>query len=573
MEESKFRMAMKDLLQKKTPPRLARLHTPWEAQPEIPWEEYPRPQLRRESFFCLNGCWSFQVNGEDRGTILVPYPPEAKLSGAAPVRPGDRLIYEREFSLPEGFRRDRVLLHFGAVDQICTVKLNGQELGSHTGGYLPFSFDVTDHLQETNRLQVCCLDELNHDFPYGKQRSDRGGMWYTPVSGIWQTVWMESVPERAIRSLKISADLDRAVFQVEGDGPFTVRCDGKIYRPQTNCFSIRPQEPKLWSPEHPHLYHVTIENGSDRVHSYFALRTIASKLVAGVPRLCLNGAPYFFHGLLDQGYYPDGIFLPGSPEGYTFDIQTMKSLGFNTLRKHIKVEPERFYYDCDRLGMVVFQDMVNSGDYYYLRDTAIPTLGGKGFTYHPRPSTIRRAAFERHCRETMLHLHNHPCILLYTLFNEGWGQYDTRRIFRTLKPHTAGRIFNAVSGWFHCSDSDVQAEHVYFGDLTLKGDGKRPLLLTEFGGYSWPIEGHRFNLDEEYGYQKFTNQSDFQRAISELYREKILPQVAAGLCGAILTQVSDVEDETNGLVTYDRQVVKADREEMCAIAAQLRAAL
>ncbi len=573
MEESKLRMAMNDLFQKKVPPRLARLVTPWEKQPEIPWNEYPRPQLRRDSFFCLNGLWDFSVNGRAAGKILVPYPPEARLSGAAAVVPGDRLVYERDFSLPQGFRRDRVLLHFGAVDQVCSVRLNGRDLGGHTGGYLPFSFDITDFLEERNHLRVECLDELSHDFPYGKQRADRGGMWYTPVSGIWQTVWLESVPEDYIRAVKISTDTASVLLEIDGEGPFTVECDGKIYRPKSGKFRIRPEHPRLWTPETPHLYTAILKNDSDAVEIYFALRTIETKTVEGIPRLCLNGRPYFFHGLLDQGYYPDGIFLPGSPEGYTFDIQTMKDLGFNTLRKHIKVEPERFYYDCDRLGMVVFQDMVNSGDYYYLRDTAIPTIGGKAFTYHPRPSTLRRAAFETHCRQTMVHLHNHPSILLYTLFNEGWGQHDTRRLFCSLRPYAGDRVFNAASGWFKNSDSDVQSEHIYFGDLQLKPDGKRPLLLTEFGGYSWPLEGHRFNLDEEYGYQKFTNQTDFQAALSALYREKILPQVKTGLCGAILTQVSDVEDETNGLLTYDRQVLKAHRETMGQIARDLQRAM
>ncbi len=573
MEESKIRMAMKDMFAKKVPPRLEQLTTPWEEQPDIPWDEYPRPQLKRDSFLCLNGLWEFTVNGTRAGNILVPYPPESRLSGAVSVKPGDLLRYERDFSLPAGFRKDRVLLHFGAVDQLCEVYVNGQHVGSHEGGYLPFFFDITPCLQENNRLRIDCLDKLDHDYPYGKQRTDRGGMWYTPVSGIWQTVWLESVPTNYIRGVKISTDLSSALLEIDGEGPFTVACDGKLYRPKTNVFRIKPENPKLWTPESPKLYTVTLKNDSDAVEIYFALRTVESKMVNGIPRLCLNGRPYFFHGLLDQGYYPDGIFLPGSPQGFTFDIRTMKSLGFNTLRKHIKVEPERFYYDCDRLGMVVFQDMVNSGDYYYLRDTAIPTIGGKHFTYHPRPSAKRREIFHRHCVNTLEHLHNHPSILLYTLFNEGWGQHDTQALFTALKPLTAGRIFNAASGWFKNSDSDVQSEHLYFGDLQMKPDGKRPLLLTEFGGYSWPIGGHRFNLDEEYGYQKFTNGAAFQAALSALYREKILPQVKTGLCGAILTQVSDVEDETNGLVTYDRAVVKADEGEMRAIAGELQQAI
>ena len=571
MKESRIRMAVNDLLKKKkVVSRVVELDTAWTAQPEIPWNEYPRPQFKRDSFFCLNGPWRFAINGTEVGSILVPYPPESKLSGAPTPEPGDQLTYEREFSLPDGFRKDRVILHFGAVDQICTVYLNDVELGSHEGGYLPFSFDVTDHLKAVNTLRVIAFDPLDTDLPYGKQTKNRGGMWYTPVSGIWQTVWMESVPEKHIRSVKLEPSLDSVVVTIEGDGPFTVTCDGKVYRPQTGRFRIRPENPKLWSPEHPHLYPLVVRNCEDTVETYFALRTIESKMVGGVHRLCLNGIPYFFHGVLDQGYWPDGLFLPGSPEGYTFDVQTMKFLGFNTIRKHIKIEPQRFYYDCDRLGMVVFQDLVNSGPYHYLRDTAIPTVGGKLGTYHETPSQRRRDFFRLHGEQTLKHLHDHPCILLYTLFNEGWGQHDTQELYRHFKSLEPNRIWNAASGWFKNSDSDVRSEHIYFGSLKMGRSPRRPLLLTEFGGYSWPLEGHRFNPDEEYGYQKYRSREAFQAALSRLYREEIQPQIQTGLCGCILTQLADVEDETNGLLTYDRKVTKPDPEEMRSIAATLR---
>ena len=564
-------MAVNDLFRKKETARIAALDTPWTAQSGIPWEEYPRPQLKRDSFFCLNGPWRFAINGNEVGEILVPYPPESRLAGVPAPERGDQLTYEREFTLPEGFRKDRVLLHFGAVDQECTVYLNDIELGSHVGGYLPFSFDVTAHLQETNTLRVIAFDPLDTDLPYGKQREDRGGMWYTPVSGIWQTVWMESVPQKYIRGVKLQPSMDSVIITVDGDGPFTVECDGKRYRPKSNRFRIRPENPKLWTPETPHLYPVIVRNCDDAVETYFALRTIGTKVIDGVPRLCLNGKPYFFHGLLDQGYWPDGLFLPGSPEGYSWDVKTMKTLGFNTLRKHIKLEPERFYYDCDRYGMIVFQDLVNSGPYHYLRDTAIPTIGGKLATYHKAPSERRRNFFLIHGEETLRHLYNHPCIVLYILFNEGWGQHDTQNLYRHFRAMDPSRIWNAASGWFKNSDSDVQSEHIYFGSLKMKPTGRRPLLLTEFGGYSCALEGHRFNPDEEYGYQKYPTVEDFQTALLKLYREGILPQIRRGLCGCILTQVSDVEEETNGLVTYDRLVIKADREAMQSLARDLMA--
>ena len=571
MKESRIRMAVNDLFKKKKSARTAELTTPWFDQPDIPWNEYPRPQLRRDSFFCLNGYWRFAINGEDKGEILVPYPPESKRSGAPAPNPGDQMTYEREFQLPEGFRRDRVFLHFGAVDQECTVYLNDRELGSHVGGYLPFSFDVTDCLEETNTLRLLARDSLDHDLPYGKQRKERGGMWYTPVSGIWQTVWMESVPESCIRGVKLTPSLDSVIITVDCDGPFTVECDGKRYRPRSNRFRIRPENPRLWTPEEPNLYDVVIRTADDEVRTYFALRTVSIGKVNGIPRILLNGRPYFFHGVLDQGYWPDGLFLPGSPEGYTWDVQTMKKLGFNTIRKHIKVEPERFYYDCDRLGMLVFQDLVNSGEYYYLRDTAIPTIGGKLVTYHKAPSQRRRSFFLIHGEQTLAHLHNHPCVVLYTLFNEGWGQHDTQNLYRHFKALAPGRIWNAASGWFKCSASDVQSEHIYFGSLSMRPDGHHPLLLTEFGGYSFSVAGHRFNLDEEYGYQKYKTGWELQEALSKLYRSDILPQIKSGLCGAILTQLSDVEDETNGLVTYDRRFIKADAESMQSIARALRA--
>ena len=571
MKQTKLRMAVNDLFKKKETARIAALDTPWTAQSGIPWEEYPRPQLRRDSFFCLNGPWRFAINGTEVGEILVPYPPESRLSGVPAPERGDQLTYEREFTLPEGFRKDRVLLHFGAVDQECTVFLNDIELGSHVGGYLPFSFDVTTHLQETNTLRVIAFDPLDTDLPYGKQREDRGGMWYTPVSGIWQTVWMESVPEKYIRGVKLQPSMDSVIITIDGDGPFTVECDGKRYRPKSNRFRIRPEDPKLWTPENPHLYPVVVRNCDDAVETYFALRTIGAKTIDGIPRLCLNGKPYFFHGLLDQGYWPDGLFLPGSPEGYSWDVKTMKTLGFNTLRKHIKIEPERFYYDCDRYGMIVFQDLVNSGPYHYLRDTAIPTIGGKLATYHEAPSERRRNFFLIHGEETLRHLYNHPCIVLYTLFNEGWGQHDTQNLYRHFRAMDPSRIWNAASGWFKNSDSDVQSEHIYFGSLTMKPTGRRPLLLTEFGGYSCALDGHRFNPDEEYGYQKYPTVEDFRAALEKLYREGILPQIKTGLCGCILTQVSDVEDETNGLVTYDRMVIKADQTAMQSLARDLMA--
>ena len=550
------------------------LLTPWSAQDEIPWNEYPRPQMKRSSFLCLNGRWQLSCNGESWGEILVPYPPESTLSGIVrQVGERDELVYERTFALPEGFNKGRVLLHFGAVDQICEVWLNGRRIGSHEGGYLPFHFDITDALLSENALLVAVRDPLDHDYPWGKQCRKRGGMWYTPVSGIWQTVWLESVPENYIEALTIDTDLESVTITVHGgEGDKVLRCDGKRYLFHGSKVRIRPQNPKLWSPENPHLYPFTIETETDKVESYFALRKIGVGTVDGFARLTLNGKPYFFHGLLDQGYFPDGIFLPGGPEGFTWDVKTMKALGFNTLRKHIKIEPERFYYDCDRLGMVVFQDLVNSGGYDFAVDTALPNAGvKKGITHKP---TKRQAEiFEKTARETLRHLHNHPSILYYTLFNEGWGQHDEQRLFEEMKALEPDRIWDATSGWFHNCDSDVLSEHIYFGSLKRMKADHRPLVLSEFGGYSCALEGHRFNLTKIYGYKKFDTAQQLEAGLVKLYRQQVIPMVKKGLSAAILTQVSDVEDETNGLATYDRKVVKVSPETMQPIARELQEAL
>ncbi|MBO5327307.1 MAG: glycoside hydrolase family 2, partial [Clostridia bacterium] len=310
----------------------------------------------------------------------------------------------------------------------------------------------------------------------------------------------------------------------------------------------------------------------DTVSSYFACRTVCVGNVQGVPRLLLNGKPYFFHGLLDQGYFPDGIFTPAHPSRYEKDILFAKSLGFNTLRKHIKIEPEQFYYDCDRLGMIVFQDMVNNGDYSFLRDTALPTLGFKRRNdKHLHQNTASRDAFLCAMDETVKALYNHPCICYWTIFNEGWGQFDGDAAYRRLRALDDSRIIDTASGWFTVKESDVDSPHVYFKPVKCRPAGK-PMILSEFGGYSLAAQGHVFNPDKSYGYRKFKNEADLQRALTELYEREILPAARAGLSGAIYTQIADVEDEINGLVTYDRKHVKVDAAEMQRIAAELMTA-
>jgi len=569
---------------RETRARFQELATPFETDGPGRWTEYPRPQMKRASYLSLCGAWSLSVKkdgGEIKlGTIQVPFPPESRLSGVGRApEPGERYLYRRSFELARGFHRGRILLHFGAVDQIAAVTVNGREAGGHTGGYLPFSLDITGLVHcGTNTVAVEVTDTLDTDLPYGKQRRRRGGMWYTPVSGIWQPVWLESVPQDYIRSLRVTSTLDSVTIETEGgqaEKTVVIQTEGgeRVHRYQGDKITISIENPMLWTPETPHLYPFVLSDGADRVESYFALRTVTVERVNGQAYICLNGKPRFFHGLLDQGYYSDGLYLPGSPEGYRSDILTMKKLGFDTLRKHVKVEPDLFYYYCDKYGMVVFQDLVNSGKYHYLRDTALPTVfrrtrRGAGHRASPK----RRAQFEADARATAELLYNHPCVCFYTIFNEGWGQYDAGRLHDELKALDPTRIWNAASGWFSGEASDVTSEHVYFRKVELSASPEKPLVLSEFGGYSCKLPEHSFNLEKTYGYKKFEETEAYVRALERLYREEIIPAIGRGLCAAIYTQLSDVEDETNGLVTYDRQVVKVEQAPMVRLAAELRQA-
>jgi beta-galactosidase/beta-glucuronidase len=456
------------------------------------------------------------------------------------------------------------------VDQIAEVSLNGVDLGTHTGGYTAFTFDITHALREENVLEVGISDDLyDQSLPYGKQvrPEKRGGMWYTPVSGIWQTVWLESVPETYIRRLNIENRGYAVTITAEP------ALEGTIRIPELGEFplgsTITPEDAHLWSPEDPYLYRFTVEAGEDRVESYFAIRSLEIKEVGGYPRLCLNGKPYFFHGLLDQGYWPDGILTPAAPESYQRDILAMKELGFNTLRKHIKVEPEEFYYQCDRLGMVVFQDMVNNGSYSFLRDTALPTIGlqklNDRFLNRDRAT---RKAFLDGMGSAVRQLKNHPSICYWTIFNEGWGQFDSDNVYEAFKELDDTRFVDTTSGWFRRKKTDVDSRHVYFKPIKLKA-GDKPLVLSEFGGFTFKPEGHVFNEDKVYGYGACETREALQDKVEKLYLEQIVPAYDKGLCAAVYTQVSDVEDEINGLMSYDRKIVKLDAKRMRAIAEKL----
>ena len=545
-----------------------------------PWNVYPRPQLKRDSFICLNGEWDFAVSSSDTAPesftekILVPFPPESALSGIErEIGKRDVLYYRRTFSVPKEFIRDKVFLRFGAVDRFARLFVNGELMGIHNCGYTPFFADITAVLREgENEILLEVRDGSSHLYPYGKQRK-RGGMWYTNVSGIWQTVWLESVPSDYIRNVKITPTAEKAHIRVITDASnkkLTLLDTGEVFEFSGDSITVEPKEKRCWSPEDPYLYRFRIETDTDSVESYFALREVGIKLVNGIHRLCLNGKPYLFNGLLDQGYFPDGLFLPATPEGYENDILFAKSLGFNTLRKHIKIEPAIFYYLCDRLGIAVFQDMVNNGKYSFIRDTALPTVFMKRLNdkrLHRNPES--RAAFTECMTETANMLYNYPSVVYYTVFNEGWGQFNSDAMYDKLKLIDPTRIIDSTSGWFRQNKSDVDSHQVYFKKPRIAQGDTRPLVLSEFGGFSYRIDGHLFG-EKNYGYRTCKSEKDFEEAVLELYTDGVLPLVKNGISALIYTQISDVEDETNGFITYDRKAVKISRKKMAAIAKTLK---
>ncbi len=552
----------------KSKAQLKTLYTPYaETMSEIPWDIYPRPKLKRNSYICLNGKWDFGVKGADGSVsfdkqILVPFCPESALSGIQTVYPPKTVsVYRKVFSIPENFNEGRVLLHFGGVDQSSKVFVNGNLVCENNNGYIPFSVDITAQLTNDIEIVVEVTDDLtDKSFPYGKQRIDRGGMWYTPVSGIWQTVWIESVPDEYIKNIKTDVKGSSVKITLDGATTASVKVytpDGEIEQTTDNGeFNLDIPSPVFWDTENPYLYYYEITAGKDRVISYFALRELSVKTVNGVKRLCLNGKPIFFHGLLDQGYFSDGIFTPASPKAYTDEILKVKALGFNTLRKHIKIEPQFFYYECDRLGMLVWQDMVNNGDYKFIRDTALPTLGFiRKNDRRLHKNKLSREKFVTAMIKTVELLKEHPCICYWTIFNEGWGQFNGDENYKLLKSLDDTRFIDATSGWFINKLSDVVSRHIYFGKIKFKPKD-RPLVLSEFGGAGYRVDGHVSNEERSYGYSKCVTREDFVKKTRELYIDYIIPAVKDGLCGAIYTQVSDVEDEINGLFTYDRKVDK-----------------
>ncbi|HSE70890.1 MAG TPA: glycoside hydrolase family 2 TIM barrel-domain containing protein [Nocardioidaceae bacterium] len=572
--------------------------TPWgdDLDPDHVLPEYPRPQLVRDSYLNLNGRWDYAITprGEEPvegydGQILVPFSPESPLSGVErQLQPDQTLWYRRTVTLPDGLRiaGGRLLLHFGAVDQTCRVMLNGTEVGRNHGGYLPFTCDVTDAVREGGNELVVEVHDVS-DSSYharGKQRLHRGNIWYTAQSGIWQTVWMESVPAVHVERLTLVPHLDDGVVEVTvhggpGTAEVQVLADGVVVatgRTSTGT-SLRLviPAPRTWSPEDPYLYDVRVRLGDDEVTSYVGMRSFGIGPDAdGVPRLLLNGRPYFHTGVLDQGYWPDGLYTPASDAAMVHDIVTMKRLGFTMLRKHIKVEPLRWYHHCDRLGVLVWQDMVNGGTHYHRRVVQTPghrpwfVLPDRLHRFFGRSSKQGREEFLDELRRTVELLRNVVSLAVWVPFNEGWGQFDARRTAHLLTELDPTRTIDHASGWHDQGAGDLRSLHVYARRFMVPSRehwrrwlrrGRRALVLSEYGGYSLAVPGHTWGK-RRFGYRTFKNAEALGDAFARLHEEQIRPAVAQGLSAVVYTQLSDVEDEVNGLLTYDRRVVKLDED-------------
>lgn len=580
-------------------------------------EEYPRPLLMREDYQILNGWWDYAFTIDYKqpqqyeGRILVPFSPETALSGVGrQLKPDEYLWYRRNFDLPGWDRekgQNRILLHFGAVDQSCEVRINGHKVKRHTGGYLPFEVDISRYAQESANELIVAVKDLS-DTSYhskGKQKLNAGGMFYTAQSGIWQTVWMEKVPETYIKEIKTVPDIEKKIIRIKVSSSYStdkknvdklsrnLPIEIKIRKPglypdpvvkpsqistedmletavlavSDKWIEIPIESISLWNCETPYLYYFEVKLGDDRAISYFAMRkfSLETKVHEEFLRICLNGEVQFQNGVLDQGYWPESLYTPPSDAAMIFDIQEMKKTGFNMVRKHLKIEPQRWYYHCDRLGIVVWQDMVNGGSYYKhwfvtYGATLLSWLRIPMRDVYPRllsrEAKAGRLEFIREMKETIRLLGNHPSIAAWVIFNEGWGQFQTEDMTRIVRRLDPNRLIDQASGWFDQGGGDFSSLHNYFFKLFIRPERERASVLSEFGGYSYREPGHCAK-EKLYGYGICKNKKDLEKRFLERWSgvRNLIPQ---GLSASIYTQWTDVEEEVNGVFTYDREVRKIE---------------
>jgi hypothetical protein len=580
-------------------------------------EEYPRPLLMREDYQILNGWWDYAFTIDYKqpqqyeGRILVPFSPETALSGVGrQLKPDEYLWYRRNFDL-SGWDREkgqnRILLHFGAVDQSCEVRINGHKVKRHTGGYLPFEVDISRYAQESANELIVAVKDLS-DTSYhskGKQKLNAGGMFYTAQSGIWQTVWLEKVPETYIKEIKTVPDIEKKIIRIKVSSSYStdkknvdklsrnLPIEIKIRKPglypdpvvkpsqistedmletavqavSDKWIEIPIESISLWNCETPYLYYFEVKLGDDRAISYFAMRkfSLETKVHEEFLRICLNGEVQFQNGVLDQGYWPESLYTPPSDAAMIFDIQEMKKTGFNMVRKHLKIEPQRWYYHCDRLGIVVWQDMVNGGSYYKhwfvtYGATLLSWLRIPMRDVYPRllsrEAKAGRLEFIREMKETIRLLGNHPSIAAWVIFNEGWGQFQTEDMTRIVRRLDPNRLIDQASGWFDQGGGDFSSLHNYFFKLFIRPERERASVLSEFGGYSYREPGHCAK-EKLYGYGICKNKKDLEKRFLERWSgvRNLIPQ---GLSASIYTQWTDVEEEVNGVFTYDREVRKIE---------------
>ena len=554
-----------------------------------PLNDYPRPHFFRYSYKSLNGYWDYKISKNHEipsdfdGKILVPYSPETKLSEVNHIlQPDEYLFYRLKFSLYDFQVKDKVFLHFLAVDQIAEVYLNGHYLGKHVGGFLPFSFEIKQYIKEENELIVKVQDFTDTSYhSRGKQKLEHGGIWYTPQSGIYFPVFLESVPRDYVESIKITPDIDNEeiILNVKSSvDDVSVNVFDKTKQIPTNTdVHIKVDKMHLWSPEDPYLYTLKVSTLHDEVFSYFAMRKFSLvKDENGITRLGLNNKPYFMKGVLDQGYYHDGLLTPSSYDSYVKDVKFVKSLGFNMIRKHIKIEIPRWYYECDKQGIIVWQDFVNGGEKYKLPTIVFPLIFGNHNNDHnykmfSRQNEEGRKETIQEFKDTIDYLYNIPSIGLWTIFNEGWGQFDSKEIYSELIKLDNTRLYDHASGWHDQGISDVKSYHVYFKPFKIKKSKnlqERAVILSEFGGFVLSIPGHM--MEGNHVYKSFKTKEEWLTKYKDTIKRDVIDNIPNGLSAIVYTQLSDVEEELNGFITFDREVIKVDTEKIKEINDQIK---